>query len=175
MTPLTSPQPAPARPAEAAFRVRALHRDDGHLLDRIMVGMSTRSRYLRFHWHKPHLTEADRRFFTDVDGRDHIAVVAIGDGGDPLGVARAIRRSTDARGAEVAVAVVDASQRRGVGIDLVARLARKAAAAGIERFVAHVLAESGFSAGLARHGWHMTARDGAVCTLEAPVWRLAAA
>ena len=173
MTPLTSAQLAPTH--DTGFRIRVLHRDDGHLLDRIMAGMSSQSRYQRFHWPKRHLTESDRRFFTDVDGHDHIAVVAIGDGGEPLGVARAIRHSTDARGAEIAVAVVDASQGNGVGSDLVARLARRAAAAGIERFVAHVLAETGLAAALGRRGWYLTGREGAVYSLEAPVWRLAAA
>ena len=173
MTPLTSTHLALTH-EETGFRVRALHRDDGHLLDRIMDGMSSQSRYRRFHWPKRHLTVSDRRFLTDVDGHDHIAVVAIAHDGRPLGVARAIRRGTDPRGAEIAAAVVDSSQRQGIGMDLVARLARKAAAAGIERFVAHVLAESGLSTALGRRGWNVTGRDGAVYTLEAPVWHLAA-
>ncbi len=172
MTVLSTAQTAAAEPT--GVRIRSLHRNDGHVLDRIMAGMSSRSRYQRFHWQKPHLTESDRRFLTDVDGRDHIALVAFDGSGDPLGVARAIRHKTDARSAEVAAAVVDASQRRGLGMDLVARLARKAAGAGIERFVAHVLAESGLSAALVRHGWHVAGREGTVNMLEAPVWRLAA-
>src|SRR4051794_20582967 len=138
MTPLTSTQIAPVH-EDPGFHLRPLHRDDGHLLDRIMASMSSQSRYQRFHWQKPHLTESDRRFLTDVDGRDHIALVAFDDSGEPLGVARAIRHKTDVRGAEIAAAVVDASQRKGVGTHLMARLARKAAAVGIERFVAHVL------------------------------------
>src|SRR5689334_1958256 len=101
MTPLTSTQPAPIHD-HAGFRVRALNRDDGPVLDRIMAGMSSQSRYQRFHWQKPHLTESDRRFLTDVDGRDHIALVAFDDGGEPLGVARAIRHKTDVRDAEIA-------------------------------------------------------------------------
>jgi GNAT superfamily N-acetyltransferase len=173
MTPLTNTQIAPVQ-KDAALHVRPLHRDDGHLLDRIMAGMSRQSRYQRFHWQKPHLTESDRRFLTDVDGHDHIALVAFDGGGDPLAVGRAIRHKTDASGAEIAVAVVDASQHKGIGMDLVARLARKAAAAGIERFVAHVLAETGLAGALGRRGWYVTGRDGPVYTLEAPVWRLAA-
>lgn len=159
---------------DATVHVRALHRDDGHLLDRIMAGMSSQSRYQRFHWQKPHLTESDRRFLTDVDGHNHIALLAFDDGGEPLGVARAIRHKTDSSGAEIAAAIVDASQRKGIGMDLVARLARRAAAAGIERFVAHVLAETGLAGALGRRGWYVTGRDGPVYSLEVPVWRLAA-
>ena len=56
-------------------------------------------------------------------------------GGEPIGIARLVREDDTA---EVAFAVADAWQSRGVGTLLVERLAADARAAGIRRFVADV-------------------------------------
>src|SRR4051794_18723776 len=78
-------------------------------------------------------------------GCDHLALVAFAADGTPLGVVRAIRQRDDAAAAEVALAIIDARQRQGLGTELISRLARCAAAAGIERLVAQVLAETGLA------------------------------
>ena len=72
-----------------------------------------------------------------------------------------------------AAEVIDDHQRQGIGMALVARLARRAAAAGIERLSATVLAETGLQRTLLRRGWQVTATDGPALTLEAAVWTVA--
>jgi GNAT superfamily N-acetyltransferase len=156
------------------LRIRPLGRGDGDLLDRILAGMSCQSRYRRFHSPKPRLTERERARLTDVDGRDQLALVALAPDGAPIGVARAVRVGGAPVAAEVAVAVVDARQGQGIGTELVRRLARCAAAAGIERLVADVLAETTLATSLARRGWRLIARDGHTLTLDAAVWHVAA-
>jgi GNAT superfamily N-acetyltransferase len=163
-----NPLPLPDKPS-----FRPLRRDDGDLLDAVMAGLSTRSRYLRFHSPKPRLTAGDRAFLTNVDGRDHLALVAFAEDGAPIGVARAVRLREDPRTAELAVAVVDARQRQGVGSELIRRVARDAAGVGIERLIAHVLAESHLAVSLPKRGWRLVERDGHALRLEAAAWHVA--
>lgn len=181
---LTTATTSSARPGLRAVRardprargvhIRPLRRDDGDLLDAVMAGMGTRSRYQRFHAPKPRLTPSDRAYLTSADGRDHIALIALAPGGAPLGVARAVRLKDDPGAAEMAVALVDARQGEGLGSDLTARIARLAAGAGIERLVARVLAQSRLADALARRGWRLTEQDGPVLSFSMEAWRLAA-
>jgi RimJ/RimL family protein N-acetyltransferase len=156
-----------------AVRVRPLRRDDGELLDIVMAGMSDQSRYQRFHGPKPRLTAADRRYLTNVDGHDHTALVALAPDGAPIAVARYVRLKDDPAAAELGVEVVDAWQGRGLGIDLITRLARRAAAEGVERLVARVLDASRLKDGLKRRGWRAVERDGASVLLVADAWAVA--
>jgi GNAT superfamily N-acetyltransferase len=170
---LSSPAPATSFPPTTAARLRPLGRGDGDLLDRILAGMSRESRYQRFHGPKPALGERDRAVLTDVDGRDHLALVALGADGAPLGVARAVRLAHDPAAAELAAEVVDAAQGRGLGTELVVALARRAAAAGIERLTARVLVEGGLARRLQQRGWRVVGRDGAAVLLAVDVWAVA--
>lgn len=179
MTDQCTVQPARRRRRLRADRVRArpritvrdLRRDEGSLLDDLVRRMSPHSRYLRFHAPLPGLTGAMRRALLDVDGHDHIAVVAEVDG-DPVGIARMIRDADAPAEAEVAIAVVDAWHRRGVGRQLVDALARRARHAGVVRLHANVLAGNAAALGLLRSafGLCLTRRDGdlvhLVCMLE---------
>jgi GNAT superfamily N-acetyltransferase len=144
--------------------IRPLRTDDGPLLDQVMDGMSVQSRYQRYHVPKPALTPRDREYLTAVDGRDHLALVALSPYGTPLGVARAVRLREDREAAEVGVEVIDAHQAQGLGSELTALLASCARAVGIRRFVAQVLAQSALVAGLERRGWRLVERDGTVVT-----------
>jgi GNAT superfamily N-acetyltransferase len=148
----------------AHHHIRPLNTDDGPLLDRVMEGMSVQSRYQRYHVAKPVLTKRDREYLTAIDGRDHLALVAVSPYGTPLGVARAVRLREDREEAEVAVEVIDARQGQGLGTELTTLLVRCAGAVGIRRFIAQVLAQSALVAGLERRGWRRVARDGAVVT-----------
>jgi acetyltransferase len=154
---------------------RPLRPDDGQLLDQIMDGMSAQSRYQRFHGPKPRLTSADRRYLTDVDDRNHLALVALTPEGAPVAVVRAVRLKEDPLAAELGIEVVDAWQHQGVGSTLIARIARRAAAAGIERLVARVLDETGFGRSLMRRGWSVVGADGPSVILGAEAWTLARA
>jgi GNAT superfamily N-acetyltransferase len=162
------PQPLPS----AAPRITPLRPGDTHALDSVFAGLSAQSRYQRFHGPKPRLSSKERAYLAAVDDRDHLGVVALAADGSPVGVARCVRLRADPAAADLAAEVVDACQRRGIGTALVARLARRAAAAGIERLSATVLAETGLHRSLVRRGWRVSAVDGPALTLEAPVWTL---
>ena len=106
------------------MRVRELHASEaGHAVDTIFHGLSPRSRYLRFHAPVPRLTAVMRRRLTDLDGHRKAAVVAESHR-TPVGIARLVATGDDT--AEIALAVVDPWQRRGVGTKLMAALGRLA-------------------------------------------------
>jgi GNAT superfamily N-acetyltransferase len=101
------------------------------------------SRYRRFMAYKKTLTPADLVFYTELDRTEHDAIGAL----DPktgagVGVARYLRSVHDPETAEVAVAVIDEWQARGVGGALLRRLAARAAACGIRRFCAAMFSEN---------------------------------
>jgi GNAT superfamily N-acetyltransferase len=148
------------------MRIRRLTPDDAPLLDRIHEGMSPTSRYRRYHSPKPRLTSAERRYLASADGRDHIALLATAPDGSPIGVGRAVRLEEDLGAAELAVEVVDAWHRRGVGMELVRRVSDDAAAAGIERLTAVVLTDNWLSAMLERKGWRVRRTPGLTTTLD---------
>ena len=101
------------------------------------------SRYRRFLSVRPTLSKAELRYLTEVDHSEHEALLAIDpQTRDGLGVARFVRSSEDPSVAEVAVAVTDSWQRRGLGTTLLLELARRAREEGIEHFSALVLAEN---------------------------------
>ena len=115
----------PVRPADAALLAEGFQR------------LSPESRRLRFLTAKDVLGPAELRYLTDVDHHDHEAIGALDLAtGQGAGIARYIRDSKDPRTAEIAVTIVDGWQGRGLGTELVARLAEHARAEGIDRFVA---------------------------------------
>jgi GNAT superfamily N-acetyltransferase len=165
--PHASPLPVPA------VHIRPLAPPDADLLDQVLAGMSEHSRYTRFHGPKPRLSARERAYLSGTDGCDHLALVALDRDGAPLGIARSVRLRDRPDLAEIAAEVVDVWQHRGLGARLLGRLARQAAAAGVARFSASVLASTGLAATLRRKGWRAVATDGLTVTLEIDVWRLA--
>ncbi len=117
---------------------------DGPALEAAHDRLSPQSKYRRFLAPKPHLTEADARYLVQVDGQDHVAMVAtpVEDPDRILAVARFVRA---ARGSEDG-RVRDRRRRRlpagGDRHGLMERLALSAAERGITRFRATVLAEN---------------------------------
>jgi RimJ/RimL family protein N-acetyltransferase len=127
-----SPDLASYRPAVA---VHPLEAGDRAAVLEVFAGLGCRSRRLRFLTPKPRLTSADLRQLTAVDHHDHVALVAVSTAtGRPIGVARFVRDPQDQHSADVAVAVVDAWQDRGVGTMLADALARRALEVGVRRF-----------------------------------------
>jgi GNAT superfamily N-acetyltransferase len=173
MAALSAPPLPAAAPATPSVRIRPLEPPDAALLDRVLDGMSAHSRYTRFHGPKPRLSAGERAYLAGTDGHNHLALVAIDPAGAPLGIARGVRLSHDPAMAEIAAEVVDRWQRHGLGTALLRRLARRAAAVGIARFSATVLAQTGLSRSLRRQGWRATGSDGLTVTLEIDVWSLA--
>jgi GNAT superfamily N-acetyltransferase len=103
--------------------------------------LSPLSRRHRF-FHVPEELDDDAlEHLTNLDYRDHFACAAVlEDRPEPkgVGVARYIRVADDPEVAEVAVTVLDAYQRRGIGTLLTRRLGEVAAQNGIRRFVNYV-------------------------------------
>jgi RimJ/RimL family protein N-acetyltransferase len=119
--------------------IRQVHHDDVPLLEEGFSRLSAESRRLRFLTDKPRLTQAELRYFTHVDHHDHEAIGARdATDGRGLGIARFIRDPENPEVAEVAVAVVDDWQRRGLGTELLSRLFSRAREEGIHRFTALV-------------------------------------
>ena len=137
--------------------VRPIEPEDEPLLHEAVAAMSERSVYFRFFSPLKRLPDALAHRLAVVDHKDRFALVATTDkprGKERiLGVARYDRvPNTDV--AEVAVAVVDEFQRRGLGGALLAILARAARQHGIKNFTLIVLPENRQMLGLLRKmGW----------------------
>jgi GNAT superfamily N-acetyltransferase len=105
--------------------------------------LSEKSRYRRFLAPTPELSESMLRYLTEVDHRDHEALVALEEAtGQGIGVARYVRQEDRPDVAEAAVTVADDWHRRGAGTLLLELLAARAREEGIERFSALVLASN---------------------------------
>jgi RimJ/RimL family protein N-acetyltransferase len=107
--------------------------------------LSPESRYRRFLGTKPELTSADARYLVEVDGSDHLALVATlpEEPDEPIvAVARYIRLPDDPAAAEFAIVVGDDYQRQGLAGELMTRLADAAVARGVKRFRATMLADN---------------------------------
>jgi RimJ/RimL family protein N-acetyltransferase len=125
-----------------AYLVRAIRASDRPALVEAFDHLSEASRYSRFLRPIKHLATDEARFFTEVDHRNHEALVAFAPGGELVGVARYIRLEDDPRRAEVAITVADEWQQRGVGSHLLHELAGRAIEAGVDSFVGICLVEN---------------------------------
>jgi len=105
----------------------------------VFDGLRARSRELRFMSPKFRLTVTDLCHLTHVDGHDRVALVAELPDGRPIGIARFVRNDTDSSAADVAVAVVDRWQRRGIGRQLARALAEYADGVGVRRFTVDMM------------------------------------
>jgi RimJ/RimL family protein N-acetyltransferase len=147
--------------------LRPLERGDRASLLEIFAGLGERSRRQRFLTPKPRLLEADLRRLTTVDDHDHAAVLAVDSTDDrPVGVARFFRDHTQPDLADVAVAVVDAWQGKGVGSLLTGALARRAVEVGIRRFTVLMACDNQAARRLAHHGSQVVLVEAASGTVE---------
>jgi RimJ/RimL family protein N-acetyltransferase len=125
------------------LEIRPIRPDDRQALADGIRRMSPESRYRRFFSPVESLSEAQLTYLTEVDHRDHEALVAVEpDSGRGIGVARFVRSRTDPEVAEVAVAVADDWHNRGVGTTLLHRLTERAREEGIRRFSGSILEEN---------------------------------
>jgi GNAT superfamily N-acetyltransferase len=127
-----------------ALLVRPILPSDKHMLSEGLVRLSEESRRRRFLTAKPRLTAAELRYLTEVDGRDHYALVAqlAHDETSIVAVARYVRDPANPHTAEPAIVVCDALQRRGLGTQLARMLGEAARHRGISRFVVTVLSDN---------------------------------
>jgi GNAT superfamily N-acetyltransferase len=127
--------------------LRFIRPDDADGLRRSFARLSARSRYQRFLAGVPELTDEMVAYLTQVDGQNHVAVVATTDSLDlktelGLGVARFVRLAGEPDVAEAAVTVVDDVQGKGVGRLLLTALTSLAMDRGVRAFRGEVLVEN---------------------------------
>jgi len=153
--------------------IRQVQSGDAPLLAEGFARLSAESRRLRFLMSKSNLTPAELRYFTEIDHHDHEALGALNPvDGRGLGVARYIRHAEDPAGAEVAVTVIDEWQRRGLGTELLNRLADRARQEGICHFTALVSSDNAGVQGLLREslvGARVTDRESGAVEYEIPL------
>jgi GNAT superfamily N-acetyltransferase len=144
--PLTDELSLRGAPAELGdgtrVRIRPGRRSDGDLLLRGFERLSAESRYRRFLSPMPKLTGKTLRYMTDIDHRDHEAMIALDESGEGIGVARYVRHAGRPDTAEVAVTVVDGWQGRGLGTLLLESISVRARDEGVRTFTALILARN---------------------------------
>jgi GNAT superfamily N-acetyltransferase len=124
--------------------VRHVKPSDKELIAKAWLELSPRSQYRRFLAPKPILTKGDLRYLTEIDGHDHVALIALRlhEQNRLVAVARYVRLKDDPEAAEVAVTVADAMQGKKIGKQLGVLLADEARGRGVKRFTAAMLAEN---------------------------------
>jgi GNAT superfamily N-acetyltransferase len=135
------------------------------------LGEDTRRR--RFRGLASQLGERELDRLMQIDHHEHEALAAIApDSGAIVGVARYIALPHDPGAAEVAVAVDDEWQGRGIGRRLMRELVERARAEGVTRLLAYVGADNRPVLGwIARAGGVAEARDGDAIVYSIPVER----
>ncbi|NNE60249.1 MAG: GNAT family N-acetyltransferase [Woeseia sp.] len=126
---------------------RAIQPSDKSALSDAFEELSLESRRRRFLASKSGLTDKELNYFTEIDGVNHYAIVAVvttaEDGAQSgAGVARIVRTDDDPAAAELAIVIADAWQRRGIGRKLLERIVAVASERGIKRIRAMSLADN---------------------------------
>lgn len=121
--------------------------DDVALLLRGLDRCSPATMRSRFLSPKPRFTRAELRYLTDVDQRDHVAVIAVRADRPEVaaGIGRWIRDPRRPERAEVAFLVVDDFHGLGLGKAMGLALADAAVARGVHTLTATILAENAAS------------------------------
>ena len=130
-----------------ALLVRPLRHGDVRTVMAVFERLSERSRRSRFNGPKPCLSRSELRQLASIDGIRHALVAYLE--GDPRPVAIA-RLARDGHTAEVAFAVADEHQRRGIGSALTAELVADARAAGVTEITALVAGDNRAAVALIR-------------------------
>jgi RimJ/RimL family protein N-acetyltransferase len=132
-------------PDGAPILIRPIRADDKRMLENGLRHLSEESVQRRFLTPKSSFSRAELRYLTEVDGRDHVALV-VEYPAEPvrrlIAVARFIRLHDDPEAADVAIVVADDWQRRGLGSLLSELLAARARGLGIRRFTATMAADN---------------------------------
>jgi acetyltransferase len=118
--------------------IRPIRADDKARLAAGHARLSAESQRRRYLAAKPRLTAADLRYLTEIDGHDHVALVAVlADRPQTIvAVGRFVRLAGDPETAEFAIVVGDDLQGQGLGGRLADLLAERAAAEGVKQFTA---------------------------------------
>lgn len=131
--------------------VRPLRRGDVRTVMAVFDRLSDGSRRTRFNGPKRYLTPSDLRRLTTVDSNHHALVAYVDGDPEPVAIARLVR---DGASAEIAFAVADEYQQRGIGAALTAELIGDARAAGISEITALVASDNPAALALLRRVLH---------------------
>ena len=120
---------------------------DADELHRGFIALSPESRYRRFFGAVSDLEPATLRYLTDVDCKNHVAIIALVESLDlkterGVGIVRFVRVPEQPKAAELAVTVVDDMQNKGLGTLLTHVAMRAARERGITHFRGDVLADN---------------------------------
>lgn len=162
-------------PDGTGFILRPLLEEDRDRLEEGFERLSHESRYQRFMTSMEVLPEHYLRYLTDLDYRDHFAVVAAIE--DPvrfdlqgLGIARFIALDCTPNEAELAITIADEAQGRGLGKILMDVLLRAASERGLSALRAEVLPDNTGMRTLAeRFGGEKIAAQEGLVTWRIPV------
>jgi GNAT superfamily N-acetyltransferase len=143
-------------PDGGIVHIRLIHPDDKKRLIDAFHHLSKQSIYFRFLGSKKELTKNDLIYFTEIDYDKHIALVATTpNNGDEeiVTVGRYIETEQldSKRSAEVALAVVDTHQNRGIGSLLFEKLMQIARSNGLTQFEAYVFPDNMRMLGIFKH------------------------
>lgn len=119
--------------------IRPLRDGDTGPIEALFARLGPLSRQRRFGGVKPRLSATDLEALGRVDGDHHVLVGYVPGDPEPAGIARLVR---DGPAAEVAFAVADVYQGRGIGTALARELAGDARAAGITELRATVAGDN---------------------------------
>ena len=131
---------------------RHIRPDDKGRLAAGLARLSPETQHKRFLVPKPRFSSSELRYLTEIDGFDHVAIVAVS-ATDPevfYAVARFVRLREDPETAEAAIVVGDALQGQGLGRELGRRLADVARERGVKRFTASMLGDNAAAQALFR-------------------------
>jgi len=129
----------------AGVRIRPVRAHDDGLIDELVRGLSPASRQRRFHAGIREVPPAWLQRMTHPDPARELALVALACQGDRdicVAEARYVLSGDIAEGRELALAVADAWQGRGIGRTLLLTLGSHAARHGVERLVGDVLRDN---------------------------------
>ena len=132
--------------------IRTMHPDDREIEDAFVSGLSDQSRYYRFHGSLRKLTPYMLEYFTHPEYPGEMALIATiePDGiEEQIGVVRYARTEVSNR-AEVAIAVADEWQGKGIGSRMMKSLRDIAIDAGFTELEVNILRENKRMLGLAR-------------------------
>jgi ribosomal protein S18 acetylase RimI-like enzyme len=115
--------------------IRPLRNGDVTTVSALMARLGERSRAQRFGGAKPRLSVRELDALARVDGTHHVLVAYTPGDGEPAGIAWLVRAEGEA---EVACAVADEHQGRGIGTLLARELAAEARASGVTHLHATV-------------------------------------
>jgi ribosomal protein S18 acetylase RimI-like enzyme len=153
--------------------VRDIRPDDADELRRGFERLSSASRYSRFLGPISTLSDRTLRYLTNVDGRNHVAIVATlpdGEGERGIAVARFVRDAERPNVADIAITVADELQGRGLGRMLATLLGELALERDIDRFRGEVLVDNTLCRGLLRDlGGNFTANGDGTLSFDVPL------